>query len=168
MVGLIVLLAAVASVLSYRAFETRLQRELRIAVLKRLAETFPQARIKVQRVSIESANKIAVHGLCIAALDNQRLRQIVSIERIELTGDLDIAHIIQERVAIHRIDVYRPQADLWKLSDGTWSLMALSAKCKPGNQRLKCLFIRATCVCTARIGRSIADRVARHQWIHRR
>ncbi|MCC6511217.1 MAG: hypothetical protein IT423_19100 [Pirellulaceae bacterium] len=122
---LIVLLAAVAAILSYRAFENRLDQELRIAVLKRLAELFPQARVKLDRVSIQGTGKIVVHGLKVATIDGKRLRQILAVDRIELSGDLDIAHFVQETVKVHRIDVYHPQAELWKLASGQWSLMAL-------------------------------------------
>ena len=128
---LIVLLAAVAAILCYRLVETKLHRELRLAVHKRFQEAFPGARIALSRVTIESSNRIAVHGLKIGAMDNRRVRNVLTADRVELSGDLDIAHCIQETVQIHQIDVYRPEVNLWKMQNGQWSWTALVCVSKP-------------------------------------
>lgn len=128
---LIVLLAAVATVLCYRLAETSVQRKLRIAVLTRMQEAFPQARITLRRVTIESSSQIAIHGLKIGAVDNRRVRSVLTADRVDLIGDLDIAHCIQETVQIHQIDVHRPEISLWKMHDGQWSWKALTCSSKP-------------------------------------
>ena len=128
---LIVLLAAIAAILCYRLVETRVHRELRIGVHKRLQDAFPGARITLQRVTIEAPDRIAVHGLKIGALDNRRVRNVLTADRVELSGDLDIAHIIQEKVQIHRIEVLRPEVNVWKLANGQWSWSVLACVSQP-------------------------------------
>lgn len=129
---LIILLAAIAAILSYKAFENKVDRRLRSEVFGRLSRMFPQARVKIERVTIEGPTKVTVHGLQIAVVDGQRPRQILKVDRVELTGDLDIAHAVQETVSVHRVDIYRPQLDLWQLSSGQWSLSALECKSTDG------------------------------------
>ncbi len=128
---LIILLAAVAAILCYRAVETRLHRELRIAVLKRLQETIPGARITLRRVSIENTSQIVISGLKIGVLDKGRVRNVLTADRVEVGGDLDVAHCIQEKVLIRQIDVHRPEINLWKLSSGQWSWSVLNCVSKP-------------------------------------
>lgn len=120
-----------AAILCYRLAETRVERELRITVLKRLQDTLPHARITLRRATIESTNRIAIHGLKIGALDNRRVRNVLTADRVEISGDLDIAHIIQETVQIHHIDVYRPEINLWKMQNGEWSWMVLNCISQP-------------------------------------
>lgn len=127
---LIVFLAAAASILCYRLVETKVHRELRIAVHKRFQEAFPAARIAISRVTIEGPDRIAVHGLKIGALDNRKVRNVLTADRVELSGDLDIAHCIQETVQIHKVDIYRPEVNLWKMQNGQWSWTALACVSK--------------------------------------
>jgi hypothetical protein len=129
---LIILLAAIAAILSYRAFETGIDRRLRAIVTTRLGEMFPQTRVALDRVTIDGPNKIVVHGLRIVIKDGTKVRQILQIERAVLSGDLDIAHCVQETVRVHRIDIYRPQATLWQTESGAWSLQGLACKNKSG------------------------------------
>lgn len=127
----IVLLAAVAGILLYQLFESRVDRGLRIAVLKRLHETFPFARLKLSRVTIEGPNRIAIHDLKIGAMDNGRVRNVLTADRVEFSGDLDVAHVIQEQVQVHQIDVFRPEINLWKMQDGHWSWKVLGCVSQP-------------------------------------
>ncbi len=134
MLWLIVILSAAAAILCYKSFETRLDRELRKAVLCRLNEIFPQARIRMDRVTIEGPDKISIHGLRMAVRDGDKYCQMLSIERVDLHGDLDVSHCIQDTVLVRRIDIVRPQADVWKLSSGTWSVAALVARNPSGGK----------------------------------
>src|SRR5690349_4477441 len=97
---LIIILAATAAILSYKAFESRVDRRLRDAVLERLGKMFPHTRIAIQRVTIESPSKISVHGLRMAVQDGDKARQVLEVSRLDLTGDLDIAHFVQETVLV--------------------------------------------------------------------
>ncbi len=119
-------LTALAAILWYNVGEKEVESKLRAIVHKRLQEIFPQARIAVKRVTIEGSDCIAIHGLKVGAIDNKRVRTVLAAERVEVRGDLDIAHCIQETVQIHRLDVFRPEVNLWKMSDGQWSGMALT------------------------------------------
>ena len=125
---LIVLLAAIAAILSYRAFENRIDYSLRATVYTKLSEMFPQTRVMLDRVTIEGPTKIVVHGLRMAVKDGRKARQIVKVDRVVLTGDMDIAHFVQETVRVHQIDLYRPQATLWQTESGAWSLLGLVCK----------------------------------------
>lgn len=129
---LVILLAALAAVLSYRAFENRVDGRLRVLVWTRLSEMFPHTRVMIDRVTIEGPTKIVIHGLRMAIKDGTKARQIVQVDRVVLTGDLDIAHCVQETVRVHRIDIHRPQATLWQTESGAWSLQGLACKNKSG------------------------------------
>lgn len=134
MLWLIIFLAATAAILSYRAFESRVDSRLRGLVYERLAALFPKTRIRIDRVTIEGPTKIVVHGLRMAVKDGAKARQVMKIDRVVLTGDLDIAHCVQETVQVHRVDLYRPQATLWQTESGSWSVEALMCKRTPGQE----------------------------------
>ncbi|MGN6547419.1 MAG: hypothetical protein ACTHK7_20370, partial [Aureliella sp.] len=125
---LVIFLAAAAAILSYKAFEDRVDRRLRSAVLQRLGQMFPQTRIAIERVTIEGPSKISVHGLRLAVRDGNKARQVAEVSRLDLTGDLDIAHFVQETVLVRQVDIFRPQIDLWQTQSGAWSVLALACK----------------------------------------
>lgn len=128
-IWLIVLLAAVGSVLTYRAILGKVDRELHSAVVKQLQEMFPSAAIYLGHVSTDKAGEIVANDLRIAIKSGSKRRQIVSCERILLSGDIDIAHWVQQTIKIEQIDLFGLQMDVWPQGTG-WSLQQL----QPQNQ----------------------------------
>lgn len=130
---MVVLLAAFAAIMCYKALENRVDGRVRLAVYERLSQMFPNARVVLKSVSMEGQNQIAVHGVHLLVRDGGQVRQVLSIDRLLLSGDLDIAHVVQETVRVLRVDVYHPQVDLWQTDSGAWSLLAM--KCQSNHDQ---------------------------------
>jgi hypothetical protein len=122
---LIIALAAVATVLCYRTFESRVDRGLRIAVTDNLQELFPASSIFVGRVVADGPSKLVVNDVRIAAKGSTPKREVLSVERVVLQGDLDIAHYLKEQICVKQVDLFGLELNAWPLPDGSWSIDCL-------------------------------------------
>ncbi len=114
--------------MSYRAVETQVDAKLRKAVTDHLSSMFPLARVSVQRAVIVDKDHISIHNIKIYVRDGNKAREVMAIERVDLRGDLDIAHFVQETVRVRQVDIYRPHLKLWQTQSGAWSFVGLTCK----------------------------------------
>ncbi|MEZ6136124.1 MAG: hypothetical protein R3C53_14595 [Pirellulaceae bacterium] len=131
MLILIVALAVVATILCYRAFEDRVDQGLRAAVSDQLRDLFPDASVFVGRVTADGPNKLVVSDVRIAGQGGKPKREVFAAERVELHGDLDIAHYLQQSIRVKQVELFGLTLDAWPLPDGSWSLSSLQPKPNP-------------------------------------
>ncbi len=130
---LVIVLAAVAAILSYRAVLGKFDRQLRIAVTDRLKEFFPDAGISVGSIAYNQKGHLVVNDLRMGILNvhTQKIRRVINCKRAELAGNLDIAHWVQQTIRIDQIDLHGVEVDVWPQSDGRWSIQELKPNSKP-------------------------------------
>ncbi len=124
---LVIVLAAVAAILSYQAVIGKFNRQLHIAVTDRLKESFPSASVYLGRVTYNNQGDLVVNDFRLAVVNSatNKFRQVISCERAVLAGNLDIAHWVQQSIQIKRIDLHGVQMDVWPQAGGQWSIQDL-------------------------------------------
>ncbi len=156
---LIVVLAAVAAILSYRAIIGKFNRQLHAAVSERMREVFPKARIYIGNVAFNGTREIVANDLRMAISSesgSKKVRQVLTCERVVLKGDLDIAHWVQQSIRIAQIDLYGMQLDAWPATNGHWSLEQL----KPAQPANSCTPIVAVHDALLKVHRDSSPRSA--------
>ena len=130
---LVIVLAAVAAILSYQAILGKFDRQLHAAVKERLTESFPYASIHVGPVAYNQKGNLVVNDLRIAVRNfrTKKFRQVIGCERAVLEGNLDIAHWVQQTIRIDKIDLHGVQIDAWPQADGKWSIEELKPNARP-------------------------------------
>ncbi len=130
---LVIVLAAVASILSYQVVLRKFDRQLHVSVTDRLKEFFPDASVSVGRVAYNPKGNLVVNDLRMAVRNDhtKKIRQVMSCERAVLAGNLDVAHWVQQTIRIDQIDLHGVQIDAWPQADGKWSLEELKPNSQP-------------------------------------
>jgi hypothetical protein len=122
---IVVLLAVLAGVLGVLAVQSRFHTELRGHVQSRLAEMFPDARVRIGSVSTKGTEGILAHDVELFVREGTKARRAVVIDVVTLGGDLDLSHWVQQTIRIRSVALHKPRFDLWRTSAGTWSLQQL-------------------------------------------
>ncbi len=125
MLLLIVLLASLATMLWYRAFLGRYNQGLHNSVVENLKRLFPDSLLQIGTVSADGPDKIIVNNLRLASTLADPKRPIVTIHRVVLHGDLDIAHWVQKTTRVTHVDLHGVRIDVWRNSAGLWSIQTL-------------------------------------------
>lgn len=121
MLWLIVVLTAAAVVLSMRVVNDQVDRRLHDAVTKRLREMFPHLSVAIGRVTTPRAGEIIATDIKFHLRDGKSRHEVLSIQRCTCTGDLDVAHLIQQTIRIHQVSLDGVELSVWQLADGRWS-----------------------------------------------
>lgn len=122
---LIIVLAAIAAIMSYRAFLKRFDSELRTAVQKHLAELFPSAKVYVQRVSKDRSGRVVAEVVRLAAIIDGKPFQVFGAEEVIVQGQLDVADFLKQTIRVEQIELIGVQVDAWPMPDGKWSIECL-------------------------------------------
>lgn len=130
---LVIVLAAVASILSYQAVIGKYDRQLHIAVTERMKEFFPNASVYIGRIAYNTSGHIVINDLRMAVKSDttHKLRQVMNCERAVLAGNLDIAHFIQQTIKVKQLDLFGVQLEAWPQSTGKWSIEELKPQTAP-------------------------------------
>ncbi len=121
---LVIVLAAVAAILSYQAVIGKFDRQLHVAVMERMKEFFPNASVYIGRIAYNPRGDIVINDLRMAIKSDatKKLRQVMNCERAVLAGDLDIAHFIQQTIKVKQLDLFGVQLEAWPQESGKWSI----------------------------------------------
>lgn len=124
---LVIVLAAVAAILSYQAVVGKFERQLHFAVTERMKEYFPTASVYIGRVAYNSRGDVVINDLrmAIKGEGSKKLRQVMNCERAVLAGDLDIAHFVQQTIKVKQLDLYGVHLEAWPQATGKWSIEEL-------------------------------------------
>ena len=124
---LVIVLAAVAAILSYQAIIGKFDRQLHVAVTDRMKEAFPNASVYIGRVAYNNRGEIVVNDLRMAIKSDgsKKLRQVMNCERAVLAGDLDVAHFVQQTIRVKQLDLYGLHLEAWPQATGKWSIEEL-------------------------------------------
>ena len=124
---LVIVLAAVAGILSYQALIGKFDRQLHLAVTERMQEYFPKASVYIGRVAYNHRGDIVVNDLRMAITSDgtKKLRQVMNCERVVLAGNLDIAHFVQQTILVKQLDLYGVHLEAWPQATGRWSIEEL-------------------------------------------
>ncbi len=127
---LVIVLAAVASILSYQAVIGKFDRQLHVAVTERMKEFFPNASVYIGRIAYNNRGEIVVNDLRMAIISDAtgKHRQVMNCERAVLAGDLDIAHFIQQTIKVKQLDLFGVQLEAWPQANGKWSIEELKPR----------------------------------------
>lgn len=128
---LIIALAALATVLCYRALMGKYDNGLRRSVAQHLKELFPGASVYVGRVSADGPGTIVVNNVRMASKARGPRRPVLTAQRVVLHGDLDIAHWIQKTTKVKQAHLYGLELNGWPNADGSWSTACLIPRPKP-------------------------------------
>jgi hypothetical protein len=122
---LIIALASLATMLWYRAFLGKYNQGLHNSVVENLNRLFPDSIVQIGSVSADGPDKIIVNNLRLASVVANPKRPIVTIHRVVLHGDLDIAHWVQKTTRVAHVDLHGVRIDVWRSSAGLWSIQTL-------------------------------------------
>ena len=124
---LVIVLAAVAAILSYQAVIVKYDRQLHVAVTERMKEFFPNASVYIGRIAYNTRGDIVINDLRMAIKSDatKKLRQVMNCERAVLAGDLDVAHFIQQTIKVKQLDLFGLQLEAWPQATGKWSIEEL-------------------------------------------
>ena len=124
---LVIVLAAVAAILSYEAVVGKFDRQLHVAVTERMKEFFPEASVYIGRIAYNDRGDIVINDLRMAIKSDAttKLRRVMNCERAILAGDLDIAHFIQQTIKVKQLDLFGVQLEAWPQANGKWSIEEL-------------------------------------------
>lgn len=128
---LIIVLASLATLLWYRAFLGKYNQGLHDSVAEQLQALFPDAIIQLGRVSANGPSQIVVNNVLLASAAANPKRPIVSIHRVVLHGDLDIANWVRMTTRVTQVDLHGVRVDLWRNRDGSWSVQSLQPQPDP-------------------------------------
>ena len=133
---LVIVLAAAAAILTHQAVLGKFDRQLKIAVTDRLKEAFSTASVHIGGVAFNDQGKLVVNDLRMAVVssENRKLRQVISCERAVMSGDLDIAHWVQQTIQIKQIDLHGVQIDMWPQGESKWSVQELKPTTQPNTR----------------------------------
>lgn len=131
---LIAVLACVATLLCYRVFVKKFDHGLKTAVTKQLSELFPDTRIYIRRVESDKSGQITLSDVRLTPKNNRSKRNVFKAQRIQILGDLDIAHWAQDTISIQHVDLHGVSIHAWPEPDGNWSITCLEPKTLPGAQ----------------------------------
>jgi hypothetical protein len=124
---LVIVLAAVAAILSYQAVIGKFDRQLHVAVTERMKEYFPNASVYIGRIAYNQRGDIVINDLQMAIKSDStaKPRRVLNCERAVLAGDLDIAHFIQQTIKVKQLDLFGVQLEAWSQANGKWSIEEL-------------------------------------------
>ena len=122
---LIVVLASLATMLWYRAFLGKYNQGLHNSVVENLSRLFPDSVVQIGSVSADGPDKIIVNNLRLACAAVHPQRPIVTVHRVVLHGDLDIAHWVQKTTRVTHVDMHGVRIDVWRSAAGLWSIQTL-------------------------------------------
>lgn len=122
---LIVTLAALASVLCYRAFHLRFNSQLRSVVRKELSQLFPDASVFVGRVDYSGQGVIVANDLHIAIDVHGHRFPVFTAESVTIRGSLDVAHFLQQTARAEKVELVGVEIDAWPMDTGGWSVQRL-------------------------------------------
>ncbi len=124
---LVIVLTAIAAILTYHAVVNKFDKQLHRTVTERLSEFFPHASVIVGRVAFNERGNVVINDLRMAVSCDTRgkKRRVISCERVVVTGNLDIAHWVQQTIRIDQLDLHGVQLDAWPQAAGHWSIEEL-------------------------------------------
>lgn len=127
---LVVVLAAVASVLCYRVVVTKVDSALYRAITQQLHESFPDLRVRIGRVDNQSSGSILISDIQLLVADTRVTTPVLEIDSMELIGDLDIAHWMGDSIQVRELRLRGATVRAWPNELGLWSIHQLVPKAK--------------------------------------
>ncbi|MEM8733308.1 MAG: DUF3971 domain-containing protein [Planctomycetota bacterium] len=137
---LLFILIIAASILGYRVFTQKYDRELHAVVVKELGTLLPESRVFVGRVYQDRSGTIIVSDLKLVDRSSKSKTPILEAQRIEVRGALSPTDLIQNQLQVKQVDLYGLQCDAWPDQNGRWNLLALKPKPKPNSTPPRIVF----------------------------
>jgi hypothetical protein len=122
---LIIVLAALATLLWYRVLLGKYDQGLHDSVTEHLQALFPTATVQVGRVSADGPGQIVVNNVRFATAVGRGKRPVVTIHRAVLQGELDIANWLRKTTRVRHIELHGVRVEVWRQRHGGWSVQAM-------------------------------------------
>ncbi|MFN3190494.1 MAG: AsmA-like C-terminal region-containing protein [Aureliella sp.] len=137
---LLFILLIAASILGYRAFTQKYDRELHAVVVKELSALLPESRVFVGSVTQNQSGTIVVSDLKLVDRRSKSKSPILEAQRIEVRGALSPADLLKNQIQVKQVDLYGLQCDAWPDENGRWNVLALTPKPKPNSTPPRIVF----------------------------